>query len=311
MAHAVRFRRESQTEFAKAFRPLGERHSAWQAWADFVDFSAISIFMPFGLPGDEKHQQREKEYMSIAKRYTPAELEVFARLLAMTVDALEDEPEQDFLGEMFMTLELSNHWKGQFFTPYSICKMMAEITMQDAGAKIDAKGWVGICDCCCGAGALLIAARNRMQFANPPIGHLPGHLQTLYVCQDVDRTAALMCYIQLSLLGCAGYVVIGNAITHPLVGFDNNPVLPIETEGQDIWCMPMFHDQVWVWRQAFAKLDALTRPLSREGISDIAPAEEATESAAERPAEAPELLPPPAQEAVELNVTSTGQLTLF
>lgn len=311
MARSVRFRRESQTEFAKVFRALSERHSAWQAWSDFVDLSAISLFMPFGEPGDEKHRQREKEYLSIAKRYSPAEMEVFASLFAMTADALEAEPEQDFLGEMFMALELSNHWKGQFFTPYSICKMMAMITMQDVGEKIDAKGWVGICDCCCGAGALLIAARNYMHFANPPIGRLPGHLQALYVCQDVDRTAALMCYIQLSLLGCAGYVVIGNAITHPLAGFDNNPVLPVETEGQDIWCMPMFHDQAWVWRQTFAKLEALTRPLSQEGIAAIASLEEGAESAAERPTEPSKLPPAPIQEPRVYNVTATGQLTLF
>ena len=201
MAHKVRFRRESQTEFAKAFRALSDRHSAWQAWADFVDLSAISIYMPFGVPGDEKHQQREKYYMSIVKRYSPTEMKVFASLFAMTVDALDDEPEQDFLGEMFMMLDLGNHWKGQFFTPYDVCKMTAMISMQDVSVRIESKGWVGICDCCCGAGALLIAARNSMHFASPPIGHLPGHQQTLFVCQNVDRTAALMCYIQLSLLG--------------------------------------------------------------------------------------------------------------
>ena len=199
MAHAVRFRRESQTEFSKAFRPLSERQSAWQAWADFVDLAAISIYMPFGVPGDEKHKQRKKEYMSIVKRYTPAEIEAFSKLFSMTVDALEDNPEQDFLGEMFMMLDLSNHWKGQFFTPYDLCKCIAKMTLQDIGKRIEAKGWVGICDCCCGAGALLIAARNVMHFSRPPIGHLPGHQQVLFACQDVDRVAGLMCYIQLSL----------------------------------------------------------------------------------------------------------------
>lgn len=305
MAHNVRFRRDSQTEFAKEFRPLGERHSSWQVWADFVALSAISIFMPFGVPGDEKHQQREKEYMSIVKRYSPAEIQVFPRLFAMMVEALEDEPEQDFLGEMFMLLDLGNHWKGQFFTPYTICRLMAEISLQDARERIDAKGWVGICDCCCGAGALLIAARNYMHFANPPIGHLPGHQQTLFVCQDVDRTAALMCYIQLSLLGCAGYVVIGNALTNPMVSLDGTPLLPIETEGQDIWCMPLFHDQVWVYRQTFAKMDAMFQPLPREKVSAIAPPEETGEIETERV----ETATMPVEPA--WNATPSGQLTLF
>ena len=314
MAHTVRFRRESQTEFSKAFRPLSEQHSSWQAWADFVTLAAITIAAPFGVPDDERHRERAAEYQSIMSRYNEREQMVFSELFALTVNALEENPEQDFLGEMFMLLELSNHWKGQFFTPYDLCKFMAKMTLQDVGARIEAKGWVGICDCCCGAGALLIAARNLMHFSNPPVGKLPGHQQTLFVCQDVDRVAALMCYIQLSLLGCAGYVVVGNALTHPLVGFDNNPVLPVETEGQEIWCMPMFHDQVWVWRQTLAKMEALFHAVPVPAISDNTPAVETGEIAAES-VEAHIAPPPPTEpdteQMPEFSVTATGQLTLF
>ena len=38
----------------------------------------------------------------------------------------------------------------------------------------------------------------------------------LVAAQDIDMTVALMCYIQLSLLGVAGYVKIGNSITDPI-----------------------------------------------------------------------------------------------
>lgn len=309
MRKAIRFRRDSQSEFAKVFRTLIDRHSSWQVWADFVTLSAISIAAPFGVPGDERHREREVEYTSIMDRYAPEEQKVFATLFSMTVNALEAEPEQDFLGEMFMALDLSNHWKGQFFTPYDLCRCMAEITMADIESRIEEKGWIGIMDCACGAGALLIAARNKIHFANPPIGYLPGHLHTLFVCQDIDRVAALMCYIQLSLLGCAGYVVVGNSITHPITGFGNNPILPVEQEEQEIWCMPMFHDKVWVMRQTLARLDALSEPLSRRAIAEIAPPEKAAESQPERPTEAPE--PPPPEETAGLNITETGQLTLF
>ena len=314
MRKAIRFRQNSQTEFVKVFRPLSERHSSWQAWADFVTLAAISIAAPFGIPDDERHKERAAEYQSIMSRYNEREQMVFSELFSLTVQALEENPEQDFLGEMFMALEMGNHWKGQFFTPYDLCKCMAKMTLQDVDARIEEKGWIGICDCCCGAGALLIAARNIMHFSDPPIGRLPGHLQTLFVCQDIDRTAALMCYIQLSLLGCAGYVVVGNALTHPLVGFDNNPVLPIETEGQEIWCMPMFHDQVWVWRQTLAKMEALFHAVPVPAISDNPQAGETGEIATES-MEASLPLPPPMEpepeQTQEFSVTAAGQLTLF
>lgn len=302
MSHAVRFRRSSQTDFAKMFQPLGERHQRWQVWADFIVASSISLAAPFDPPDTEKWKERDAEFKSIMGRYTEPERRVFVELLHIMMQALEDEPEQDFLGEMFMMLELSNHWKGQFFTPYCVCQMMAEITMQDVAAHIERKGWVAICDPACGAGATLIAARNHLQ--RNPCGKLLGHQQTLFVAQDVDRVAALMCYLQLSLLGCAGYVVVGNTLTDPTVGLGANPVLPIETEGQDIWCMPLFHDQVWVWRQAFLRLECLTGNMKASPIFDTAPAE----PAAQIEAETPEALPPP--EPV-LNTTKTGQLTLF
>jgi len=307
MAHAVRFRRESQAVFSKAFSPLGERHQRWQVWADFVVASSISLASMFDPRDTEKYKAREAEFMSIMKRYDEAERRVFSELLQIMLQALEDEPEQDFLGEMFMMLELSNHWKGQFFTPYSVCRMMAEITMQDVAAHIERKGWVGICDPACGAGALLVAARNYMQ-ANP-CGHLLGHQQTLFVAQDVDRVAALMCYLQLSLLGCAGYVVVGNSITHPCVGLGSNALLPIETEEQDIWCMPLFHDQVWVWRQTFARLEYMTAAANAAPIFDTPPAIEAEEAPKDAPREALETGSPPAP--VELATTATGQLTFF
>ena len=49
-------------------------------------------------------------------------MEIAAEILNIIVMALENEPEQDFLGKMYMNLNLGNHWKGQFFTPYNICK---------------------------------------------------------------------------------------------------------------------------------------------------------------------------------------------
>lgn len=284
----------------KTFRYLADRHSSWQAWSDFVVVSAIAIANRLGDQGDKRHEEREAEYHSIMKRYTPEEQGIFPQLFALTVMALDENPEQDYLGEMFMALELGNHWKGQFFTPYHLCEFMAKCTLQDVGDRIEQRGWIGIMDCCCGAGALLIAARNNLYLANPPIGYLPPHLHALFVCQDIDRTAALMCYVQLSLLGCAGYVVVGDAFMHPAVFRYGNPVLPIETEGQEIWCMPMFHDHVWVIRQEIAKLDALIRPAAT-----------ASKTARVLPATEEKTPNEPKVSAIQLTETETGQLTLF
>lgn len=249
----VHFRRRSQAEFARKFTPLCTVKSSWQVWADFVTLSALSIANGVDREG-KTHDDREREYLSIIKRYSPEEQQVFSELLATLVMALEEDPEQDFLGEMFMALELGNHWKGQFFTPYTICRAMAGIIIGDREPQIAERGWMGVNDPCCGAGALLIAARNEM------IRRGLGFRQALYVAQDIDRIAALMCYLQLSLLGCAGYVVVGNTLTEPAASLFGFPLLIAPTPEQEIWLMPAFFDEVWVQRVQIEKLKWLTMP---------------------------------------------------
>ena len=46
-------------------------------------------------------------------------------------------PDQDMLGELFMALGLANEWKGQFFTPYDICRAMAAMNLGEDLKKSD------------------------------------------------------------------------------------------------------------------------------------------------------------------------------
>lgn len=195
----------------------------------------------------EHYESREKEYAQCIERL--GSVEVPAKMLAIIVEALERNPEQDFLGAMYMQLNLGNHWKGQFFTPYCVCKMMSEITCEDADSHIEKQGYLSICDPACGAGATLIAAANTMKKCKH---NFQNHV--VFVAQDIDRITGMMCYIQLSLLGCAGYVCIANTITNPLTG---HVLFPNEKDGQELWYMPMFQNQIWTWRRLFQSMGGL------------------------------------------------------
>lgn len=185
----------------------------------------------------EHRDERNKSYAAIARKYKPQELSRFADLFAELVNNLERNPFQDFLGSMYMELGLGNDHAGQFFTPYHLCRMMAEISLQpyEIRQKLSDKGWIAINDPACGAGATLIAAAQVL--------HERGinYQQTaLFIGQDLDQTVALMCYIQLSLIGCAGYVHIANTLTEPLTGDVLIPNGNINT-----WYTPMFFASVW------------------------------------------------------------------
>ena len=132
--------------------------------------------------------------------------------------ALDENPEQDFLGEMFMDLHLDYEELKQIFTPYHVCQLMADITMDDLVEQIDKQGYVSINDCCCGAGANLIAAINSARRKLEDAGlNFQNHI--LIIGQDIEELVALMCYIQISLLGVAGYIKVGNALTKPMASF--------------------------------------------------------------------------------------------
>ena len=233
--------------FLEEFELLCYSRNNWQVWTDFITATAIAI-ANLSEQNTKIREKREKEFEECIKGL--GNHDVTSKMFGVVMMALEENPEQDFLGNIFMKLELGNHWRGQFFTPYSICELMAEMTSDDLEKKIKDKGWVSVNDCACGAGATLIAAANVFRKHN-----IDFQKHVLFTAQDVDRVTGMMCYIQLSLLGCPGYVVIANSLTDPMTG--NSALFPVEKEGQEFWYTPMWYSDVWNMRRIWNQMDLL------------------------------------------------------
>ena len=248
-------------EFLKVFNELCRYRHAWEVWADVITVMACSMANVFDKE-PHRHEKREKEYEQCIKRL--GGVDKTSQLFAITVEALERNPDQDFLGALYMNLELGSHWHGQFFTPYHVSRCMAEITILNAKQEIVRNGWISVCDPCIGGGAMLIAAANtilrqKVNYQN----------HVLFVGQDIDRIVGMMAYIQLSLLGCPGYVVIGNSLTNPIVG---SVLQPFEKEGQEFWYTPLYFGDVWQYRRIFATMDQILRSEPSAPPSPILPA---------------------------------------
>lgn len=239
MVQQSEFIEGTEKEFLNVFKSLCYARNSWEVWADIITVIACSLSN--AIYRTEGHfEKREKEYEDCIKRI--GSVEIPAKLMGILVMALESNPDQDFLGNMYMSLGLGNHWSGQFFTPYNVCKCMAEITIGDSCiSEIDSKGYITINDPCCGAGATLIAAANTIKRKGI---NYQNHV--VFVGQDIDRIVGLMCYIQLSLLGCPGYIVIANTLSNPICG----PVLnPNEKESQEFWYTPFYNTPIWSGRR--------------------------------------------------------------
>ena len=283
---------DSQKNIIRMMDGVSTRHSKWEVWNDFIVMSAISIANTFKGPYWE---EREERYRRLAGKYSGKELETIATMFAEVVEAMDANPDQDFLGELFMALGLGNEWAGQFFTPYDVCRVMARMSLTpDPGAEIQKKGWVAVSDPACGAGALLLAFANECRREG-----INYQTSVLFMAQDIGFLAGCMCYIQMSLMGCPGYVVIDDTLTNPSVCYDRRGLIP-QDKG-NVWYTPMYFNDIWQCRRAFSQLDTLCRHSAEEN-----PREKPISRADTRQKAAP--VPAAAPMRME---TETGQLTLL
>lgn len=143
------------------------------------------------------------------KQYTKEQAEEFSKLLALLVMVLE-EKYQDFLGEVHMSLNLSSKANGRYFTPYPVCKFMAEINFFEVenSGKLQDKELITLSEPCCGSGAMIIAFAETMR------KHNFNYQNQLYVeAIDINDLCFMMTYIQLSLLGIPAKVVLGDTLS--------------------------------------------------------------------------------------------------
>lgn len=236
--------RQAQKDFLQIFHTLTGDRRSWDIWSDFITLAACTISNAV----DKTHfDKREKTYLQIIRKYDEQERNIFPELFALVVVALEENPEQDFLGDLYTELHLQEEGRKQIFTPYNICHFMAEVTFGDLVQQIEEKGYVEIHDCCCGAGATLIAAANVAQHKLEKAGlNFQNHI--LVSGQDLDDIVLMMCYIQLSLLGVAGYFKVGNALTKPMTTSDHL---------DNYWFTPMYFFPVWHYRRMWHRIDQL------------------------------------------------------
>lgn len=188
-------------EFCKGIRELARKYDRHEVFNDFCEIAAITLRQVF-----ERNPANEERYLKLIRRYEPEEHDKFARLLALTAQALTEKP-RDFLGECFHELEMHNQYKGQFFTPFDVSRMMAKMSLAGFEERIRRHGFIELNEPTCGSGGMVIAAVEEVKAA----GFNPVHV-FFAVAQDIDRKCCNMTYIQLSLLAVPAAVIWGNTL---------------------------------------------------------------------------------------------------
>ena len=151
----------TKIDYLKAF--IAKLHSfdrskrIYDVFRDFLTLSTCALAQPF-----YRSDEIEQTYLDTVRKYTKKQAEEFSQLLAFLINALT-EKHQDFLGQVYMQLNLGNSAKGQFFTPYHVSQLMSEINFTEVEEKLKEQEFITLSDPCCGSAGMIIAFAETMK----------------------------------------------------------------------------------------------------------------------------------------------------
>jgi len=197
---------EYRKQFIKVFEDLARHRDRHDVLADFLEMAVCAV-RKTTLPPSPAADALETQYMDVVRRNKLEDVRVMPRLLGITAAAVQDGG-ADFLGQVVGELALINGHMGQFFTPYDVSRMMAEITLQDAGELIREKGFITLMEPASGAGGMVIAAADVIAGQGFDVS------RQLYVdATDLSPLCFKMTYLQLALRGIPATVRRGNSLS--------------------------------------------------------------------------------------------------
>lgn len=188
-------------EFMSKLQKLAYSKRISDVFRDFLTLSTCALAQPI-----YRSDELEQTYLETVNKYTKEQAEEFSQLLAFLISALT-EKHQDFLGQVYMQLNLGSIAKGQFFTPYHISQFMAEINFAETKNKLKEQEFITLSDPCCGSAGMIIAFTETMK--NKGYNY---QNQLFVEVIDIDEMCFMMAYIQLSLYGVPARVMLGDSL---------------------------------------------------------------------------------------------------
>ena len=188
------------------------RFDKHQLISDVFECGAITISNMVDLMNKE---EREKRYLQVIKKYQKEEqtliAEIFAMIFALLSSVVYDNGRfYDNLGELFMRCNQGSSSAGQYFTPFQVSAMMAQMIIGDEILeKTQNDGVLTLNDSCCGGGGMMMAALDVLKNKY----HINYTRNCFVLCSDIDLRCVHMTYLQLALAGVPAIVKHQNSLT--------------------------------------------------------------------------------------------------
>lgn len=172
--------------FEKEIQKISNRHHTSQIFDDFLQMAVCAFSM----------KRSEDIYFDRSKKYNEEELKGFSNALGgLILDHEKNNSGEwnDFIGSYFELQGQYNAKMGQFFTPITICNMMAKFT-----SDIESENKLTVNDPSCGSSRNLIAH----SMLNPN-----NRFKYFYIGQDLDKRCCLMSVLNFVMFGMTGVII--------------------------------------------------------------------------------------------------------
>lgn len=191
-------------EIVNTIQKMSGKYTYQIIFKDWIEAFAVAIQNACWPFRDGIWSTREERHKSIMAKYDKNEQEKLADLGGMLALAYEEEL-GDLLGEIYMESGSGNKNTGQFFTPFHVSYLTAQLALNyEAGKKMTLN------EPSCGGGGMIIATAKALKEKG-----IDYQRYMNVVAQDLDWTSVYMCYVQLSLLGICAVVIQGDTLQEP------------------------------------------------------------------------------------------------
>ena len=197
----------AKKEIIDRIEKLSGAQTPYNVFYDWVESSALAIASATCMNPTVKAEM-EKRYLDTIKKDKRYRQE-FPILFGMLTLMYEEEV-TDVLGDVFMSSKFGNSITGQFFTPYHVSRLCAEMAAEKT--LEDHKDGLFMNEPSCGSGGLIIATADVLKSRG-----INYQKKMKVVAQDLDWRCVYMTFISLSLLGIDAIVIQGDTLREPFV----------------------------------------------------------------------------------------------
>lgn len=199
-------------EINRLIERLLYRMDRYSVLSDVFEIAAITVSNRFDRRSTV-YEARENRYKEIIRKYDEDERDVIVKVFTeiyLLLTGMVDRGFDDYLGKLYMMSGTSNSVAGQFFTPYDVSCMCAEVAVDEESLRrsMESNEIITLNEPTCGSGGMILAAvealhRRGFNYSN----------NLLVKCGDVDSRCVYMAYLQLSLAAIPAVILHQNALT--------------------------------------------------------------------------------------------------